>query len=61
MPAEIPGELDPYKKYFDEAVALFNQTEYGLTGGLFSRSRKRSERAKRQFYVGNLRLTPPSP
>jgi 1-pyrroline-5-carboxylate dehydrogenase len=39
---------------FDEAVALFNQTEYGLTGGLFSRSRKRIERAKRQFYVGNL-------
>ena len=39
---------------FDEAVALFNQSEYGLTGGLFSRSRKRIERAKRQFYVGNL-------
>jgi 1-pyrroline-5-carboxylate dehydrogenase len=39
---------------FDEAVRLFNDTEYGLTGGLFSRSRERIERAKRDFEVGNL-------
>jgi 1-pyrroline-5-carboxylate dehydrogenase len=39
---------------FDAAVALFNDTEYGLTGGLFSRSRERIERAKREFAVGNL-------
>jgi 1-pyrroline-5-carboxylate dehydrogenase len=39
---------------FDEAVGLFNDTEYGLTGGLFSRSRERIERAKRDFEVGNL-------
>jgi 1-pyrroline-5-carboxylate dehydrogenase len=41
---------------FNEAVQIFNDTEYGLTGGLFSRDRKRLERAKREFYVGNLYL-----
>ena len=41
---------------FDEAVHIFNDTEYGLTGGLFSRSRDRLERAKREFNVGNLYL-----
>jgi 1-pyrroline-5-carboxylate dehydrogenase len=41
---------------FEEAVRLFNDTEYGLTGGLFSRSRERLERAKREFNVGNLYL-----
>lgn len=39
---------------FDDAVRIFNGTEYGLTGGLFSRSRQRIERAKREFEVGNL-------
>lgn len=39
---------------FDEAVGLLNGTDYGLTGGLFSRSRERIERAKREFEVGNL-------
>ena len=39
---------------FDEAVQIFNGTDYGLTGGLFSRSRERLERAKREFDVGNL-------
>lgn len=41
---------------FDEAVTIFNDTEYGLTGGLFSWSRERLERAKREFNVGNLYL-----
>jgi 1-pyrroline-5-carboxylate dehydrogenase len=41
---------------FDEAVRIFNGTEYGLTGGLFSRSRERLERAKREFAAGNLYL-----
>jgi 1-pyrroline-5-carboxylate dehydrogenase len=41
---------------FDEAVRIFNGTEYGLTGGLFSRSRERLARAKREFNVGNLYL-----
>ena len=39
---------------FDQAVRIFNGTAYGLTGGLCSRSRERIERAKREFYVGNL-------
>jgi 1-pyrroline-5-carboxylate dehydrogenase len=39
---------------FDEAVDLVNGTEYGLTGGLFSRRRERLERARRDFDVGNL-------
>jgi 1-pyrroline-5-carboxylate dehydrogenase len=41
---------------FDDAVRIFNGTEYGLTGGLFSRNRRRLERAKREFDVGNLYL-----
>ncbi len=39
---------------FDQAVQIFNGTAYGLTGGLFSCSRPHIERAKREFYVGNL-------
>jgi 1-pyrroline-5-carboxylate dehydrogenase len=41
---------------FDEAVRLFNDTEYGLTGGLFSRSRERIEQAKGEFEVGTLSI-----
>ncbi len=41
---------------FEDAVAIFNDTEYGLTGGLYSRSRERLAQAKREFYVGNLYL-----
>ncbi len=41
---------------FDEAVEIFNGTEYGLTGGLFSRDRDRLDRARRDLYVGNLYL-----
>jgi 1-pyrroline-5-carboxylate dehydrogenase len=39
---------------FDDAVRIFNGTEYGLTGGLFSRRRERIERARCEFDVGNL-------
>ncbi len=41
---------------FDDAVAAFNNTEYALTGGLFSRSRDRLDRARRELRVGNLYL-----
>jgi 1-pyrroline-5-carboxylate dehydrogenase len=41
---------------FDHAEEIFNSTEYGLTGGLISRSRERLERARRTFHVGNLYL-----
>jgi len=39
---------------FDEALQIANGTDYGLTGGLHSRDRSRIERARREFYVGNL-------
>jgi 1-pyrroline-5-carboxylate dehydrogenase len=41
---------------FDHAEQIFNSTDFGLTGGLISRSRERLERAKRTFHVGNLYL-----
>jgi 1-pyrroline-5-carboxylate dehydrogenase len=39
---------------FDDALDIANSTEYGLTGAVFSRSRERLERARREFHVGNL-------
>jgi 1-pyrroline-5-carboxylate dehydrogenase len=39
---------------FDEALAVANNTEYGLTGSLFSRNRERVDRALQEFFVGNL-------
>jgi 1-pyrroline-5-carboxylate dehydrogenase len=41
-------------KNFDEAMEVANNTEYGLTGALYSKSRKNIERAEREFFVGNL-------
>ena len=39
---------------FDDALAIANGTDYGLTGGLHSQDPDRIERAKHEFYVGNL-------
>ncbi len=39
---------------FDEALAVANGTEFGLTGGLYSQDESRIERAGREFRVGNL-------
>jgi RHH-type proline utilization regulon transcriptional repressor/proline dehydrogenase/delta 1-pyrroline-5-carboxylate dehydrogenase len=39
---------------FDEAIRLANQSEYALTGGLYSRSPVDISRAKAEFQVGNL-------
>jgi 1-pyrroline-5-carboxylate dehydrogenase len=39
---------------FDDALAIANGTQYGLTGALFSRDRLRLERARHEFHVGNL-------
>jgi len=39
---------------FDEALAIANGTQYGLTGALYSASREKIERAKNEFHVGNL-------
>jgi 1-pyrroline-5-carboxylate dehydrogenase len=41
---------------YDDALAIANGTDYGLTGGVFSRDRARLERARREFHVGNLYL-----
>ena len=41
---------------FDHALEIANDTDFGLTGGLISRSRERLERARREFKVGNLYL-----
>jgi 1-pyrroline-5-carboxylate dehydrogenase len=41
---------------FDDALRIANGTIYGLTGALYSRSRQRLERARREFHVGNLYL-----
>ncbi len=39
---------------YDEALMIANNTEYGLTGSIFSSDRQRVERARREFHVGNL-------
>jgi 1-pyrroline-5-carboxylate dehydrogenase len=39
---------------FDDALDIANDTEFGLTGGVYSRDRSRIERARREFHVGNL-------
>ncbi len=41
---------------FDDAVRIFNDTDFALTGGLFSRERDRLDRARRELRVGNLYL-----
>ena len=41
---------------FDHALAIANDTEYGLTGAIYSGSRDKLDRAAREFYVGNLYL-----
>ena len=39
---------------FDHALALANDSEYGLTGAVFTQNREKVEKAKRSFFVGNL-------
>ncbi len=41
---------------FDHALEIANDTEFGLTGALFSASQERLDRAMRDFHVGNLYL-----
>jgi 1-pyrroline-5-carboxylate dehydrogenase len=41
---------------FDHAIAIANDTDYGLTGAVFSRESARLEQARREFQVGNLYL-----
>jgi 1-pyrroline-5-carboxylate dehydrogenase len=39
---------------YDEALRIANATEYGLTGSVYTRNPEKIERAKREFFVGNL-------
>jgi 1-pyrroline-5-carboxylate dehydrogenase len=41
-------------KDFDDALAIANNTEYGLTGALYSASAQKLDRAREEFHVGNL-------
>jgi len=41
-------------KDFDDALNIANDTEYGLTGSLYSKDEKRIDRAKQEYHVGNL-------
>jgi 1-pyrroline-5-carboxylate dehydrogenase len=41
---------------FDHALEIANNTEYGLTGALYSSSREKLEHARKRFHVGNLYL-----
>jgi len=43
-------------KSYDEALAIANGTDYGLTGAVYSRNPEKLERARREFFVGNLYL-----
>ena len=39
---------------FEEALAIANDTEYGLTGAIYTSSREKLNRAREDFHVGNL-------
>lgn len=38
---------------FDHALQIANDTEFGLTGGVWTKDRKKIEKAKQVFHVGN--------
>ncbi len=39
---------------FDHALELANDSEYGLTGAVFTKNREKIRKAREQFFVGNL-------
>jgi 1-pyrroline-5-carboxylate dehydrogenase len=41
-------------KDFEQAIAIANNTEFGLTGSVYSRNRAHIEKARTDFHVGNL-------
>ncbi|MBC8163522.1 MAG: L-glutamate gamma-semialdehyde dehydrogenase [Roseiflexaceae bacterium] len=55
---EIFGPVAAFIKArdFDDALEIANNTEFGLTGGLFSNDPQRLQQAREDFYVGNLYL-----
>ncbi|HEY2829219.1 MAG TPA: L-glutamate gamma-semialdehyde dehydrogenase [Thermoanaerobaculia bacterium] len=43
-------------KDFDDALRIANDTQYGLTGAVFTDNEQKLERAREEFFVGNLYL-----
>ncbi len=43
-------------KDFDDALDIANDTDYGLTGAVYSNERAHLEKARNQYFVGNLYL-----
>lgn len=39
---------------FEDALRIANCTDYGLTGSTYTKNREKIERAKKEFFVGNL-------
>ncbi len=58
MQEEIFGPVLAVTKVadFDEALAVANNTEFGLTGAVYSNNRMHLEKARDTFHVGNLYL-----
>ncbi|WP_067930039.1 L-glutamate gamma-semialdehyde dehydrogenase [Alicyclobacillus kakegawensis] len=56
MQEEIFGPVVAFTRVasFAEAIRVANQTEFGLTGSVFTKSREHIALARRQFHVGNL-------
>lgn len=56
MQEEIFGPVVAFSKAtdFEHALEIANNTEYGLTGSVFSRNRANLEKARTEFHVGNL-------
>jgi len=43
-------------KDYEDALKIANNTEYGLTGSVYTKNRRKIEEAKKKFFVGNLYL-----
>jgi 1-pyrroline-5-carboxylate dehydrogenase len=41
---------------FDDALQIANNTEFGLTGAVYTKNKKRLAKAEKEFFVGNLYL-----
>jgi 1-pyrroline-5-carboxylate dehydrogenase len=56
MQEEIFGPVAAFTKAkdFHHAIEIANNTEYGLTGAVFTKNRAHMEKAREDFHVGNL-------
>jgi 1-pyrroline-5-carboxylate dehydrogenase len=43
-------------KDFDESLSIANNTDYGLTGSIYSKNKKKLKKGAKEFFVGNLYL-----